>query len=831
LSKLFLALALALPLCAQTLTPSAERQITALLSEKASRNAAQQKMDSHLVHAAAIVRGQAVHPDFPVPPGELEAVHADARNFVEIDIRARVTPALLAFIRSLGGSIINSFPEYQSIRASISLLKVEQLAGRKEVIQIRVADPGHSNAGPDPLGDIAHQASLARASFGFNGAGVKIGVMSDSVKSLAAEQAAGRLPNVNVLASGTSGDEGTAMLEIVYTLAPVATLYFATATGGQAAMANNIQLLLNAGCQIIVDDWTYFAEGVFQDDIVARKVNAAAAAGVFFFSDAQNSGSVRAGNSGTWEGDFLDSGGAIPAVPAIQSIGGAVHNFGSAAKVVDYDILTSYSPASFNGQYELKWSDPLTASSNDYDLFILDSTMTTVLGSSTNIQNGTQTPEEHINVNSGWPTGARIVDVKHPAAQIRAIHIDTERGILAIGTNSATFGHNAASGAFTMAAVDVESANGGSFSGGLANPSYYYGSDGPRRMFFNADGTAITPNNFLVSTNGGTVLQKPDFTAADGVSTGVPGYTTFYGTSAAGPHAAAIAALILQAKPSTTIQQMRAEFTASALDIDDPGFDINSGAGIVMAPNAVSTALGLPIAPQISAGTLLNGASFSASPLAPGSIASAYGAFGIGSATAASSLPLPTSLAGFSMKSTEGISPPLFYVSTGQVNWQVPWEFAGLPQTGLSVTVNGRTGAPQLVRVAAYSPGIFTVNSEGKGQGSIVDTAGRVVDANNPASAGSTVVSIYCTGLGPVSNPPASGAAAGANPLSATTTNPRVTVGGVAAQVLFSGLAPGLVGGYQVNILIPSTAPSGNSVPVVLSIGGAVSNTVTIAVK
>jgi hypothetical protein len=248
-----LLLLLAIPLPAQTLTPNAQRQIAALLSEKESRNPAQQKMDSHLVHAAAILRGQPVHPNFPIPPGELEAVHLDSRNFVEIDIRAHVTAALLAFIRSQGGVIVNSFPEYNSIRASIALLKVEKVAERKEVQQIRVADHGHSGVGPDPLGDLAHQGAIARSTFAFDGTGVKIGVLSDAVTSLAAERLAGRLPNVTVLAPGSSGDEGTAMLEIVYTLAPGASLYFATATGGQAAMANNIQLLINAGCKIIVE--------------------------------------------------------------------------------------------------------------------------------------------------------------------------------------------------------------------------------------------------------------------------------------------------------------------------------------------------------------------------------------------------------------------------------------------------------------------------------------------------------------------------------------------------------------------------------------------------
>ena len=250
-------------------------------------------------------------------------------------------------------------------------------------------------------------------------------------------------------------------------------------------MANNIQKLADAGCNVVIDDWTYFAEGVFQDGTVAKKVNAVSAGGVFYFTDAQNSGSVRKNNSGTWEGDFLDSGATVPAVASA----GAIHNFGAAGNIVNYDTLTKLSTMSTNGWYELKWSDPLGASANDYDLFLVNSAMTSVLAWSTNTQNGSQDPEEYIAGTASLPVGSRFIVLKHPEAAIRALHLDTERGILSIGTTGATFGHNAASGAFTMAAADAYYAFGGAFTGGSANPGYVYTSDGPRRMFYNADGT------------------------------------------------------------------------------------------------------------------------------------------------------------------------------------------------------------------------------------------------------------------------------------------------------------------------------------------------------
>ena len=90
---------------------------------------------------------------------------------------------------------------------------------------------------------------------------------------------------------------------------------------------------------------------------------------------------------------------------------------------------------------------------------------------------------------------------------------------------------------------------------------------------------------------------------------------------------------------------------------------------------------------------------------------------------------------------------------------------------------------------------------------------------------------MFCTGLGEVTNRPAGGAPAPSNPLSITTTTPKVTIGGVPAPVTFSGLAPGFVGLYQVNAQVPENAATGDAVPLILTIGGATSNTVTVAVR
>lgn len=240
----------------------------------------------------------------------------------------------------------------------------------------------------------------------------------------------------------------------------------------------------------------------------------------------------------------------------------------------------------------------------------------------------------------------------------------------------------------------------------------------------------------------------------------------------------------------------------------------------------VSFAVKAQSSPSIT--SIVNAASFSAGPFAPGGLVTLFGSFGVAS-EAASGPPFPASLGGLSIQ-VNGIPAPLLYVSGAQVNFQVPWELQAMSQAAPTVTVNGQTSGAQTASLAPYSPGIFSLDSGGSSQGAILNGSQQLVSPSNPATAGSTVIEIFATGLGAVSNQPASGAAGPSGPLAETTTTPTVTIGGVSSPVSFSGLAPGLTGVYQVNALVPAGAPAGNAVPVVLSIGGSVSNTVTLAI-
>src|SRR5262249_5351318 len=125
-------------------------------------------------------------------------------------------------------------------------------------------------------------------------------------------------------------------------------------------------------------------------------------------------------------------------------------------------------------------------------------------------------------------------------------------------------------------------------------------SDGPRRVFFTADGTPITPGNF--THTGGAVRSKPDVTAADGTVGSVNGFSPFFGTSAAAPHAAAIAALVLSGNPGMTNAEIHEALTSTAMDLAPPGYDNRSGFGVLRADRALRFTGATP-QPLVQAGT------------------------------------------------------------------------------------------------------------------------------------------------------------------------------------------------------------------------------------
>jgi len=581
-------LVLAVPALAQVApSKTVVSQIAAIQQVKQNLTRALKKMDSSLAFAAVGQKNPAAISSFA---SALSPLSKAPSGKVLVDVRGTVTDALLQQIKKAGGDVLYQSPRWGTIRAAIPLQSMEAVATNPDVTRISSRVWAHTNVGSlTSQGYVAHRAKQEVEQAGVNGAGVSVGVLSDSATAarVAALKASGDLPVTAYVLPGQDGapgsDEGTAMMEIVYDMAPGSNQIFATAFNGDASFADNIIALQGVGCQVIVDDVSYFEEPVFQDGIIAQAVNQVVANGSIYFSSAANSGSKLKGTSGTWEGDFKD-GGAVSGVIAGSGETGNFHDFGGGHL---FDQFTG-TPS---GYVFLQWSDPWGNACDDYDLFVTDSTGATIKSFSADPQTCSGSdPVEGLFYNNG-AVNDRIYVVLY-SGNARALHLDTERSTIAINTNGATFGHNAGLNTVSMAATYYGSAKKGvvPFTG-FANPVETFSSDGPRKIFYDPAGNPITPGNYLFATNGGTTLQKPDLTAADGVFTKTPGFLPFFGTSAAAPHAAGIAALVLQVRPGYTPAQVKKAMTATALDTEAVGVDVNAGYGIAMANGAVSYAL------------------------------------------------------------------------------------------------------------------------------------------------------------------------------------------------------------------------------------------------
>jgi uncharacterized protein (TIGR03437 family) len=232
--------------------------------------------------------------------------------------------------------------------------------------------------------------------------------------------------------------------------------------------------------------------------------------------------------------------------------------------------------------------------------------------------------------------------------------------------------------------------------------------------------------------------------------------------------------------------------------------------------------------PAVATGGVIDAATFvKGQAVAPGSLVSIFGSGFASALAAADTVPLSVSLNGTSV-SFNGVLAGLDFVSSGQINAQLPWNVVSSGTVTVVVTTPGGSSTAMSVPVAQFSPGIFSI-PPGAGyavainaDGSIAAPAGAIPGfPTHPAKIGDALV-VYANGLGPVDIPVANGAAS-LDALRHTLTTPVVLIGGKSAQVLFSGLTPQFPGVNQLNLVIPQVTV-GNSVSIQVQEGGITSS-------
>jgi hypothetical protein len=435
--------------------------------------------------------------------------------------------------------------EYNYVAAWVPSKNIEKIANMSEVRSISLVSlPEYQSGSVTTQGDIIHRTNEIRSNYGKIGTNQKVGIISDGVDSISSAVASGDLPSdVHVLSNSVGGDEGTAMLEIVYDMAPGASLYFHDSGANSAAFSDAVDELIANGCNVICDDVLLLEQPYFQDGSVATRINNAISANNLIYITA-------AGNMAQnhYEGVFSPD----PLYPINHDFSRGGTN----------KKLFAQLPAGKSASIFLQWNNEWNSSSDDYDLYLLDKTTHAIIQRSENRQNGSNHPQEKITISN--PTMFTLnyeIQIRKYSASDKTLELfTTQIMVLSPSSNIISSGsiveHGAVPNVITVVSIDQ-----GYPSGSIEPDS----SQGPSLIYFPS----------YQSRN------KPDITGVDDVLTSGAGnqHNPFIGTSAAAPHIAAIIADIWSAFPTKTPQELRTALYNSAVDISPAGWDTSSGYG------------------------------------------------------------------------------------------------------------------------------------------------------------------------------------------------------------------------------------------------------------
>jgi hypothetical protein len=411
-----------------------------------------------------------------------------------------------------------------------------------------------------------------------DGTGLSIGILSDSFNlngGMAADIADGYLPsagNIDIVSEGLSGeDEGRAMAELIYQIAPGAKIYFYSATNSESDFANGIDTLVNTyHVNVIVDDVTYFDEPFYQDTgVVTQAVENAVSAGVDYFTAANNS------SDNFYESVFTPMTYTLPGIGRVT-----VHDVTGGSPYEKVALGTN--PAL---DFTLEWTQPYGANAYDIGVGLYKSTghgYALVENFATSTVGGD--PVLMVQTSLTLAAGTYYLAFYDSAGTIPAdstfkllFFQDSDATLTGVGAgvgSGASIGHELVPGANTVAAVNVANTPSQGVVTPLAEP-------------FSASGSGVT----YIAADGTTLATpiddgKPDFAATDGSETTV--FSPFDGTSAAAPNAAAVSLLMLQADSRLTTQQVTYLLERSAIAT---GNTVTGGAGLIQANTAVAGAI------------------------------------------------------------------------------------------------------------------------------------------------------------------------------------------------------------------------------------------------
>jgi subtilisin family serine protease len=526
----------------------------------------------------------------------------------------------------------------KAIDSSQELVQSSRLVNQKQNAQLVDNQPEQS-APKDQIGAVTSQGveamnvDEARNNFDVDGEGVTIGVISNSFdRSLLTDISAnddvlsGDLPGegnpngytkpVNILDDSldnslvkTSDDEGRGMLQLIHDVAPGAELAFHTyGDNSDRELAGAIDDLAAAGADIIVDDVSESDDPFFQDGLSSQAIDRAADRGVAYFSSAGN----EANNSYESEFRAVESKGdsADDSKTSIPGLEGYVfHDFNPEAEVDIFQGVTLEAGEGIDLLFQ--WDEPFASAggkgaSNDLDIFLLDSE-SKIVASSTESNVGKDasellsfedvTDEEAGDYN--LVVGQRTAAGGEAPGTIKYIDRAGATKDAEYFTGSSTaYGHKNAVGGEAVGAVPYQ--NTPAF--GADKPTIAeFSSIGNTPILFDDQGNRLPESEIRPQPQ----ISAPDgtnttfFSPEEGSDTDGDGFPNFSGTSAAAPHAAGVAALLLEANPNATPDQVYQALETSAIDMDspytsgsDPGYDTATGYGFIQADLALDEILG-----------------------------------------------------------------------------------------------------------------------------------------------------------------------------------------------------------------------------------------------